>query len=93
MNTTQPTDLRTKRVAQGLTLGEIATICDTDQGTVLRWERFDTEPSPTYREAYSKALGISVEELGRIIYAGRKAKPSPVKVSPKRRALVARKAR
>lgn len=89
MNTTPDTDLRTKRSARGLTLGEIASLCGTDQGTVLRWERFDTEPSPSYRDAYSKALGISVEELGRIIYAGRRSKPSPVKVSPKRRARVA----
>lgn len=50
------------------------------QATLSRWENGEAEPNSEYRAAYAKALGITVEELGRIIYGG----TSPSQPAPQR---------
>jgi DNA-binding XRE family transcriptional regulator len=56
-----------------LTLEDIAKTCRVSRTTPLRWEAGIVEPRPAQRLAYAKALRISVEKLGAIIYAHRVA--------------------
>ncbi len=60
--------LQELRLAQGKEQHEIGDEVGADGSTVSLWETYGREPRPGFRNAYSKALGITVGELGRIIY-------------------------
>lgn len=48
--------------------GQASEAIGISQATLSRWETGESEPHPEYRAAYAKALGITVQELGKIIY-------------------------
>jgi len=82
MSLTNKQPLAKLRNDLGLTLKQVAERINADDAAVSRWERFESEPHPEYRCAYAKTLGISLQELGRIIYTGRLSASRPS--APKR---------
>lgn len=62
------TILQRKRRARGLAQSDIAALTGADCSTVSLWETGLREPRVEYRRPYSRALGITVAELGKIIY-------------------------
>jgi transcriptional regulator with XRE-family HTH domain len=64
------TTLQRLRLARGLGQKEIAEMTGTCEAAVSLWECFVREPRGRYRVSYSRALGITVGELGRIVYQG-----------------------
>lgn len=62
-------NLQALREERGLTLAELALIVGTHESSISRWEAGVTEPREEHRAAYAGALGITVEQLGALIYA------------------------
>jgi transcriptional regulator with XRE-family HTH domain len=60
--------LQRMREVRELTLEEVATKCRCDRSAITRWERRITEPKPEFRKAYAECLGMTVGELGRLVY-------------------------
>lgn len=60
--------LQTLRLAKNLRQRDVAAKVGTGESVVCLWETFAREPSDQHRRAYSRVLGITVGELGRIIY-------------------------
>jgi transcriptional regulator with XRE-family HTH domain len=60
--------LKALRLRRKVVLRQIADKAKCTKSAVLRWDRGITEPAAAYRKAYAESLGISVGELGRIVY-------------------------
>lgn len=69
--------LQSLRLARNLTLREVAHATGTSESVVCLWETFLREPRQKNRDPYSMALGITVGQLGRIIYEGRLPSQQP----------------
>lgn len=65
------TPLQRLRLKMGLTLQEIAEPLSTSRGQISKIERFQTEPPAKVRTRYAVLLGITVAQLGEIVYDGR----------------------
>lgn len=59
--------LAQRRKDVGLSQERLATAVGVDRSTVLRWERGETDPQPWHRRRLADALGISVEQLARLL--------------------------
>lgn len=62
--------LSTIRRAQGLTQGELATRVGVGISAVKAWENGRRRPSPTAIARLYKALGLTAEDIARIVYEG-----------------------
>ncbi len=56
--------LRLEREQRGWSQARVAEQIGTDPGTISRWERGSTSPSPYFRERLCQLYGKSVQELG-----------------------------
>lgn len=63
-----------RRQARGYTQEALAEVLQVERGTVSRWERGSAMPSIWRRRPIAKALGVSLDELDRLL--------SPMSVSP-----------
>lgn len=63
-----PMALQQLRLFRQKTLEEIAGEARVGKCAVSLWERRLREPCPKHRARYARALGISVGELGRMVY-------------------------
>lgn len=64
------TKLTQLREAKKATIADIAREIGADRTAVYKWEQGLAEPREKFRADYAKALGISVQQLGSLIYAG-----------------------
>jgi transcriptional regulator with XRE-family HTH domain len=64
------TPLQHLRDIRRLSIDDVASRANCDPSQVSYWERHKREPSREERVAYAKALGITVGELGRLVYEG-----------------------
>ncbi len=71
------TTLQTLRLARNLTQKEIASRVGTSESVVCLWETFSREPSGRLRGTYARVIGLTVGQLGRIVYEGRTKKSKP----------------
>jgi transcriptional regulator with XRE-family HTH domain len=60
--------LQELRKAKNLTQLGLAESLGVDVATVSGWERGKHQPTPSIRERYAEALGITVKALREIIY-------------------------
>ena len=57
-------ELRTRRLAKGLSVEQVATLCGVSQSTISRWERGVTTPARGNHAAdYAAALGLNPIDL------------------------------
>lgn len=68
--TKSKTRLQHIREKRKLSLDDVARLVGGDIPQVSRWERHIREPSRESRRLYAKALGVTIGELGRIVYDG-----------------------
>ncbi len=68
MRKPQTPPLKRLREARGL-IGEAARKVRTTKSCVSHWDNHQREPAPKFRRRYAAFLGITIEELGAIIYA------------------------
>lgn len=68
--TTTPTRLQTLRLKRNFSLEDVALETGAFRSAINRWENGLAEPSKKCRAKYAEALGISLAELGAIVYAG-----------------------
>lgn len=68
------TALQQLRLARGKDQRQVAEESACDESAISYWETFRREPRGPQRIGYSRALGISIGELGRIIYEGKQAR-------------------
>lgn len=61
------TDLRLKH---RLSLDDVAIDTGAFRSAISRWENGKAEPTAQFRVAYAKCLGLTVQELGTLIYGG-----------------------
>jgi len=59
--------LTRRRKAVGYTQESFAEVLGIDRSTVVRWESGATEPTPAFRPKIADVLGLSVDELDRIL--------------------------
>jgi transcriptional regulator with XRE-family HTH domain len=65
--TTRRPALTKRRKAVGHTQESLAELLGVDRSTIVRWESGVTEPTPVYRPKIAETLGLSLEELDRIL--------------------------
>lgn len=65
--TTRRPALTKRRRAVGHTQESLAELLGIDRSTIVRWESGVTEPTPVYRPKIADALGLSLDELDRIL--------------------------
>lgn len=64
--------LKLLRLKRGLSLGDVARDCDCEKSQISRWERLINEPAHDYRQLYAECLGLSVGQLGSLMFDERR---------------------
>lgn len=65
------TPLQTMRAQRGYSLDDVAACCDCGRSVASLWERGLRDPTAPYRKKYATMLGLTVGELGRLVYEAR----------------------
>lgn len=65
-----PSKLQTLRLEKRLSLDDVAIDTGAFRSAISRWENGLTEPTAQFRAAYAKCLGLTLAELGALIYGG-----------------------